>query len=112
MDKAELKPAMVTERTGIPVQTIYQLRKHSNTYKPDFMISLFLCDLFEIPIAAVMQPIILDIPEPQTKWDVKTKKEFVIDYKILEVTKLCKKYNITPRTAQEYNRVFSCDLEG
>lgn len=111
MDRAELKPATVTEQTGIPVATIYQLRKHNNNYKPDFITALTLCNLLEISIIAVMEQVTgLTIPEPKTKWNITAKQGFIADYKTLEVTELCKKYNITPRTAQEYNRVFSDDL--
>lgn len=111
MDRAELKPATITEQTGIPTATIYQLRKHNNNYKPDFITALTLCNLLELPITAVMEQVTgLTIPKPKTKWNITAKKEFITDYKTLEVTELCKKYNIAPRTAQEYNRVFMGDL--
>lgn len=111
MDKIKLKPATITDRTGIPVATVYQLRKHNNNYKPDFITTLTLCNLLELPITAVIEPVTdLSIPEPKTKWSITAKHNFIRDYNSLEVTALCQKYNITPRTAQEYNRVFMGDL--
>jgi len=113
MDRTGLTAIVIADQTKIPLQTIYQLRKHNNNYKPDFIAAMTLCDFLQISIMAVMEPIIdLQISEPQTKWNATAKKEFVTDYKTLEITELCKKYSIMPRTAQEYNRVFMGDLEG
>ena len=107
MDKEDLKPSIISEWTGIPVQTIYQLRKHNNAYKPDFITTIVLCDLLKVSITEVIKPIQgLSIPESNTKWDMKAKQEFVYDYNIMELEELCKKYNITQRTATEYNKNF------
>ena len=107
MDKSELLIMTIAEQTEIPLSTIYQLRKHSSSYKPEFMTTLIICDLLEIPITAIIQQIPnLNIPEPKTKWDMTAKQEFIYDYNNLPIEEICKKYNITQRTAQEYNRSF------
>ncbi|HBY21189.1 MAG TPA: hypothetical protein DEG71_09345 [Clostridiales bacterium] len=107
MDKSELMIMEIAEQTKIPLSTIYQLRKHSSSYKPEFMTVLIICDLLKIPITAIIQPIPnLSIPEPKTKWDMAAKQEFVYDYNNLPIEEICKKYNITQRTAQEYFRSF------
>ena len=108
MDKEELKPAIISEWTGIPVQTIYQLRKHNNAYKPDFITTIVLCDLLKVSITEVIKPIQgLNIPESKTKWDMAAKQEFVYDYNKMDIEVLCRKYNITQRTATEYNKNFA-----
>jgi len=107
MDKSELMIMEIAEQTEIPLSTIYQLRKHSSSYKPEFMTVLIICDLLKIAITAIIQQIPnLNIPEPKTKWDMTAKQEFIYDYNNLPIEEICKKYNITQRTAQEYNRSF------
>jgi len=107
MDNEDLKPAIISEWTGIPVQTIYQLRKHNNAYKPYFITTMTLCDLLKVSITEAIKPIQgLNIPESKTKWDMSAKQEFVYDYSIMDIEGLCKKYNITQRTATEYNKNF------
>ena len=39
------------------------------------------------------------------------KQEFVTDYENMNILELCKKYHLTPRTAQEYNKNFSRDIK-
>ena len=107
MDKSELMIMQIAEQTEIPLSTIYQLRKHSSSYKPEFMTALIICDLLKIPITAIIQPIQgLSIPDPKTKWDMTAKQEYIYDYNNLPIEELCKKYNITQRTAAEYFRSF------
>ena len=111
MDNEDLKPSIISEWTGIPVQTIYQLRKHNNAYKPDFIITMALCDLLKVSITEVIKPIQgLSIPESKTKWDMEAKQEFVYDYNKLEMEEICRKYNITQRTATEYNKNFAREI--
>jgi len=107
MDKSDLMIMEIAEQTKIPLSTIYQLRKHSSSYKPEFMTTLIICDLLEISITAIIQPIQgLSIPEPKTKWDMAAKQEYIYDYNNLLIEEICKKYNITQRTAAEYFRSF------
>ena len=107
MDKSDLMIMEIAEQTKIPLSTIYQLRKHSSSYKPEFMTTLIICDLLEISITAIIQPIQgLSIPEPKTKWDMAAKQEYIYDYNNLLIEEICKKYNITQRTATEYFRSF------
>jgi len=108
MDKSELMIMEIAEQTEMPLSTIYQLRKHSSPYKPEFMTVLIICDLLGISITEVLQPISinLSIPEPKTKWDMTAKQEYIYDYNNLPIEEICKKYNITQRTAQEYFRSF------
>jgi len=107
MDKSDLMIMEIAEQTEIPLSTIYQLRKHSSSYKPEFMTVLIICDLLKVSITAIIQPIPnLNIPEPKTKWDMTAKQEYIYDYNNLPIKEVCKKYNITQRTAQEYNRNF------
>jgi len=107
MDESKLMIMEIAEQTKIPLSTIYQLRKHSSSYKPEFMTVLIICDLLKISITATMQPISnLSIPEPKTKWDMTAKQEYIYDYNNLTIEEVCKKYNITQRTAQEYFRSF------
>jgi len=107
MDKSELMIMEIAEQTEIPLSTIYQLRKHSSSYKPEFMTTIIICDLLEISITAIIQPIQgLSIPEPRTKWDMAAKQEYIYDYNNLLIEEICKKYNITQRTATEYFRSF------
>ena len=54
MAQNNIKPGTLAVLTNIPIQTIYQLRKHNNQYKPDFMITLVICDAIGISITAVM----------------------------------------------------------
>ena len=111
MDNEDLKPSIISEWTGIPVQTIYQLRKHNNAYKPDFIITMALCDLLKVSITEVIKPIQgLSIPKSNTKWDMKAKQGFVYDYNKLEMEEICRKYNITQRTATEYNKNFAREI--
>jgi len=112
MDKSELMIMQIAEQTEIPLSTIYQLRKHSSTYRPEFMTVLIICDLLEISITEVLQPISinLSISEPKTKWDMAAKQEFLIDYNNMSIENICYKYSITARTAQEYNKNFSRDI--
>ena len=113
-DRSELKPLDIAQQTGIPIQTIYQMRKLTSTYKPDFITCLIICDMLKLPITVTMKPLtdnlIIPVQKP-VKWNQKVKEEFVRDYNSLEVTELCKKYDLTPRTAQEYNKNFMRDLE-
>jgi len=112
MDKSELMIMQIAEQTEIPLSTIYQLRKHSSPYKPEFMTVLIICDLLRISITEVLQPISdLIVPEPKTKWDMTTKQKFLQDYNNMNIEDICCKYNITVRTAQEYNKNFSRDIE-
>jgi len=91
MDKSELMIMEITEQTEIPLSTIYQLRKHSSNYKPEFMTTLIICDLLEISITAIIQPIQgLSIPEPKTKWDMVAKQEYIYDYNNLPIEEICK----------------------
>jgi len=107
MDESELMIMQIAEQTEIPLSTIYQLRKHSSSYKPEFMTTLIICDLLGISITEVLQPIQgLSIPEPKTKWDMAAKQEYIYDYNNLPIEEICKKYNITQRTATEYFRSF------
>ena len=107
MDKSKLLIMTIAKQTEIPLSTIYQLRKHSNPYRPEFMTTLIICDLLKVSITAIIQPIPnLNIPEPKTKWDMTAKQEYIYDYNNLPIKEVCKKYNITQRTAQEYNRSF------
>ncbi|HBY21443.1 MAG TPA: hypothetical protein DEG71_10655 [Clostridiales bacterium] len=112
MDKSDLMIMQIAEQTEIPLSTIYQLRKHSSSYKPEFMTTLIICDLLGISITEVIQPISIDlsIPEPKTKWDMTAKQEFMTDYSNMSIEDICCKYSITARTAQEYNKNFSRDI--
>jgi len=113
MNESDLMIMTIAEQTEIPLSTIYQLRKHSSSYKPEFMTVLIICDLLGISITEVMQPILinLNISEPKTKWDIVVKQEFIADYENMNILELCKKYQLTPRTAQEYNKNFIRDIE-
>ena len=112
MDKSKLMVMTIAESIKIPLSTLYQLRRHNNSYRPDFMTTLIICDLLEISITEVMQPIQeLNIPEPKTKWDMTTKQEFMVDYSNMNIDDVCNKYSITIRTAQEYNKNFIRDIE-
>jgi len=107
MNESDLMIMTIAEQTEIPLSTIYQLRKHSSSYKPEFMTVLIICDLLGISITEVMQPIPdLSIQEPKTKWDITAKQKYIYDYNNLPIEEVCKKYNITQKTAQEYNRNF------
>ena len=107
MDRSDLMITEIAEQTEIPLSTIYQLRKHSSSYKPEFMTTTIICDLLKISITAIIQPIQgLSIPEPKTKWDMAAKQEYIYDYNNLPIEEICKKYNITQRTAAEYFRSF------
>ena len=114
MDKQPLKPAAIAKQTGISIHTIRELRKTTtNNYKPDFLTAVILCDALKISITATMQ-VIPGIEQPeqkQTKWTDDIKRKFIVDYNSLTVDELCKKYSITPRTAQEYNKNFIRDFE-
>jgi hypothetical protein len=113
MDQSNIKPAILSQLTAIPLQTIYQIRKLNNPYKPDFMTVLIICNALEITITAVLAPLPgLLITEHKTKWTSDKKQQFIIDYNSLPITELCKKYSITERTAGEYNRQFTIDVCG
>lgn len=114
MDQSNIKPAELSEQTNIPIQTIYQLRKLNNPYKPDFITALIICDVLQISITAILTPLednsqLITVPK-KSKWTSKTKQQFLNDYNSLPITELCKKYSITERTAGEYNRLFNVDM--
>ncbi len=114
MDQSNIKPSKLSQLTTIPIQTIYQLRKFNNPYKPDFMTALIICDALRISITAVLIPLednsqLITAPK-KSKWTSNAKQRFITDYNSLPITELCEKYSITARTAGEYNRVFSDDL--
>jgi len=113
MDKSDLMVMTIAELIKIPLSTLYQLRRYNNSYKPDFMTALIICDLLGISITEVMQPIQgLNIPEPKnTKWDMTAKHKFIVDYNNMNIDDICHKYSITVRTAQEYNKNFVRDME-
>jgi len=107
MDESELMIMQIAKQTEIPLSTIYQLRKHSSSYKPEFMTTLIICDLLKVSITAIIQSIPnLNIPEPKTKWDMVAKQKYIYDYNNLTIEEVCKKYNISSRTAAEYFRGF------
>lgn len=54
MAQNNIKPGTLAVLTNIPVQTIYQLRKDNNQYKPDFMITVVICNALEIEVTAIM----------------------------------------------------------
>jgi hypothetical protein len=112
-DIAELKPFDIAEYTRIPIQTIYQMRKLGSTYKPDFITALIICDMLELSITAILKPLTSEIKlkesEP-TKWNQEVKQEFITDYNSMGIEDICKKYDITARTAQEYNKNFMREL--
>ncbi|MDD2627800.1 MAG: helix-turn-helix transcriptional regulator [Clostridia bacterium] len=111
MDQFNIKPAILSQLTAIPLQTVYQLRKLNNPYKPDFITVLIICNALEITITAVLAPLPdQPITEHKTKWTSQTKQQFINDYNSLHITELCKKYSITERTAGEYNRLFNVDM--
>ena len=113
MDQSNIKPAELSQLTAIPLQTIYQLRKLNNPYKPDFITVLIICNALEITITAILQPLPDQIiTEHKTKWTSNKKQQFIDDYNSLPITELCKKYSITERTAGEYNRQFTIDVCG
>ena len=113
-DIAELKPFDIAEQTRIPIQTIYQMRKLGSTYKSDFITCLIICNMLELSITAILKPLTekikLQEPEP-TKWNQKVKQEFIKDYNSKGIEEICKKYDITPRTAQEYQKNFFREFE-
>lgn len=115
IDKSDYKLPYIASGTGIALQTIYSLRKQNSTYKPDFATALILCDFLNISITAVIKPLpglpITAEPQVKTKWTITAKQKFINDYNRIDIIALCKKYNITPRTAQEYNRIFLVNLE-
>ncbi len=115
MDKSNKKPAEIAIQTGISVHTIRQLRKTNSIYKPDFITALILCDLLQISTTALLKPIPgveqQEPEQPQTKWVTEVKKQFVTDYNSMDISELCQKYELTPRTAQEYNKNFIRDLD-
>lgn len=113
MDDSKVKPSQMTEQTGIPIQTIYQLRKHNNNYKPDFIVSLIICNFLNTSITEVMKPIreVLEIPEPRTKWTEDAKRDFINDCRKMDITKLCDKYKLTERTVAEYFKNFVREIE-
>ena len=114
MNESDLLNIQIAERTEIALQTIYYIRKNnSNNYKPDFITTLIICDLLRISITEVMQSIPgLKILKPiTTKWDMTAKQEFISNYENMNILELCKKYQLTLRTAQEYNKNFSRDIE-
>lgn len=116
MDQSGLKLSKLSQQTNIPIQTIYQLRKLNNPYKPDFMTALIICNALQISITAILTPIannsqLITAPK-KSKWTSKTKQEFLNDYNSLSITELCEKYSITARTAGEYNRQFTMDICG
>lgn len=43
-------------------------------------------------------------------WTITAKQNFINDYNSLPITDICKKYNITQKTAEEYNRNFTRDI--
>jgi predicted transcriptional regulator len=118
MDQSNIKPSKLSEQTNIPIQTIYQLRKLNNPYKPDFITTLIICNALEISITAILLPLVdnnssqLITTRKKSKWTSKTKQEFLNDYNSLPITELCKKYSITERTAGEYHRQFTIDVCG
>jgi hypothetical protein len=57
MDSSQYKISELAQLTGIPVQSLYQLRKDYVDYCPDFLPTLLLCDCLEIPITAVLKPL-------------------------------------------------------
>jgi hypothetical protein len=57
-----------------------------------------------------MQPIELEQPEQDTKWNITAKAQYIKDFNKLPITEVCKKYSITDKTAKEYYRIFSIDL--
>jgi len=114
MDQVNIKPIILSQLTNIPIQTIYQLRKFNAPYKPDFITALIICNALDISITAVLlplqgQPI---TAQKKTKWTSDKKQEFIEDYNNLSIDKLCDKYDITIKTAVEYNRQFSVDING
>lgn len=116
INKQNLKPATISNNTGIPKQTIYAITKQNSNYKPDFITALTICNYLKISITDLLQSIPgLCIADHQqkinTKWTITAKQEFINDYNRLSITEVCSKYNITPRTAQEYNKNFKNDLK-
>jgi len=114
MDHANIKPTILSQLTAIPLQTIYQLRKFNAPYKPDFITALIICDALQISITAILLPLQGQTitEQKKTKWTNQNKQQFITDYNSLSITDLCKKYSITNRTAQEYNRLFNMDICG
>lgn len=118
IDQSSIKPAILSKLTGIPLQTIYQLRKSSAPYKPDFITALIICNVLEISITALYVPLLgqlnQTITEHKTKWTSQNKQQFLTDYNspLISMDELCDKYSITTRTAGEYNRQFNMDICG
>lgn len=116
IDKSKHKSAAIAEQTGISIHTINQLRKTSaNNYRPDFITTIILCDILNISITAALEPTpgleVITQKLVNTKWDTLAKRKFIVDYNNLDITALCQKYSITPRTAQEYNKNFVREFE-
>ena len=101
MDQSALKPSQLSEQTNIPIQTIYQLRKSSAPYKPDFITALIICNVLEISITALYVPLLgqlnQTITEHKTKWTSDNKRQFITDYNspLISMDELCDKYSIT-----------------
>ena len=114
MDDMGLQPSKIAKITGMSIQTIYQLRKRNTYYKPDFITTTIFCSLLGISITEIMKPTPINIRKyktRKTKWTITAKQNFVKDYSTLDTTLLCRKWNITPRTAQEYNKNFVRELQ-
>ena len=114
MDIKHINPLTLSDQTNISIHTIKQIRKSHAIYKPDFITCIILCDALEISITELLQTIPgLQLPETKrtkTKWKESVKKQFIKDYNRLNITTLCSKYNLTPRTAQEYFKNFKNDI--
>ena len=55
MDNSQHKISELAQLTGIPVQSLYQMRKLYSDYCPDFLPAILLCDCLEIPITAILK---------------------------------------------------------
>jgi DNA-binding XRE family transcriptional regulator len=53
IDKSGYKLQYIADQTGIALQTIYQIRKADTSYKPDYIISMLICDVLGISITAI-----------------------------------------------------------
>lgn len=54
MDKSGLKISEIAKLTGIPVQSLYQLRKPYADYCPDYITALIICDCLAISVINVI----------------------------------------------------------
>lgn len=110
LKKSNLFSYQVMNRAGINMHTFNSMKTIGVPYKPDLIKLILVANELKIPVTDLFKPVEIEKKDNYTKWNLKAKKQFIEDYKNLDIEGVMRLYGITERTAGEYYRRFKEEI--